>query len=190
MNIYTRAGDKGTTRIVGGKVRRKDDIRIETNGMLDEANAFIGMLRSKLPQEHYWQKGLFKIQTDIMDMMSHIATPSEVRDRNDINKPIDGAVFCEQWIDQMLEEIPKPHNWFLLPGGTKIAALCHVIRTKIRTAERRLVTLNEEDSVEQFIPEYINRLSDLFFVMSRYELYKANLSEEKLRPFRKKRPKK
>lgn len=190
MNVYTRTGDKGKTRIFGGQVRRKDDIRVEANGIIDGANSFIGLLRSKLPLEHPWQEKLFKIQTDVMDMMSHIATISEMREKNTVDRPTDGAEFCEQWIDEMLEEMPKPHDWFILPGGNEVSALCHVVRTQMRTGERRLWTLHDEDPVEEYILKYINRLSDLFFVMSRYELYKANLPEEKLRPFRRRKKKK
>ncbi len=184
MRIYTRTGDKGLTKIFGGMACKKDDIRIECNGKLDEANSFIGLLRSKLDENHQWQKGLFKIQTDIMDIMSHIATHSSKRSDNDVNRPVDGEKFCEQWIDDMLNEMPQPHDWFILPGGNEVSALCHVVRTTMRTAERRLFTLNQEDPVEEFVLKYINRLSDLFFVLARYELFKADLTEEKLRPFK------
>jgi ATP:cob(I)alamin adenosyltransferase len=187
MRIYTRTGDKGLTSIFGGMACKKDDIRIESNGKLDEANSFIGLLRSKLNENHPWQKGLFKIQTDVMDMMSHIATHSIKRSENNVDRPIDGERFCEQWIDDMLNEMPQPHDWFILPGGNEVSALCHVIRTTMRTAERRLFTLHQEDPVEEFILKYINRLSDLFFVFARYELFKSDLSEEKLRPFQRAR---
>jgi ATP:cob(I)alamin adenosyltransferase len=163
---------------------KKDDIRIECNGKLDEANSFIGLLRSKLDENHQWQMGLFKIQTDIMDMMSHIATHSSKREENKVARPDDGEGFCEHWIDEILNEMPEPHDWFILPGGNEVSALCHVVRTTLRTAERRLFSLHNVDPVEEFILKYINRLSDLFFALSRYELYKAQLPEEKLRPFR------
>ncbi len=84
----------------------------------------------------------------------------------------------------MLDEMPGPHDWFILPGGNEVSALCQVIRATMRTAERRLITLNREDEVLPYIFKYINRLSDLFFVLARYELYKAGFDEEKLRPFR------
>lgn len=189
MRIYTRTGDKGRTKIFGGMACEKDDIRIECNGKLDEANSFIGLLRSKLDENHPWQTGLFKIQTDVMDMMSHIATHSTKRSENDVTRPVDGEQFCEQWIDDMLNEMPQPHNWFILPGGNEVSALCHVIRTTMRTAERRLFTLHREDPVEGFILKYVNRLSDLFFVFARYELFTSDLSEEKLRPFKRERKK-
>ncbi len=184
MRVYTRTGDKGFTQIFGGMTCKKPDIRIECNGKLDEANSFIGLLRSKLGENHNWQKGLFKIQTDLMDMMSHIATHSSQREKNEVARPVDGEQFCEHWINDMLNEMPEPHDWFILPGGNEVSALCHVVRTTVRTAERRLFSLHDEDPVEEFILKYINRLSDLFFTLARYELYKAQLTEEKLRPYR------
>ena len=184
MKIYTRTGDKGKTSIVGGQICSKDDIRIECNGKLDEANSFIGLLRAQLPEDHKWQVQLQKIQTDLMDIMSHIATPSSLRDQNKINRPVDGPAWCEKWIDEMLAEIPEPHDYFILPGGTVVSAQCHVIRTVLRTAERRMVTLNRKDPVEEFILKYVNRLSDLFFILARYELYVEGFDEERLRPFK------
>ncbi|NJM15651.1 MAG: cob(I)yrinic acid a,c-diamide adenosyltransferase [Bacteroidales bacterium] len=184
MRIYTRTGDKGKTSIVGGTLVDKDDARIECNGMLDEANSTIGLLRAKLAGNHPWQEKLQKIQIDVMNFMSHVATPSTMRKLNKIDRPTDGDKLCEEWIDSMLNSMEGRHDYFILPGGNEASALCHVIRTQFRTAERRLVTLNRHDPVEEFIMKYVNRLSDLFFVMARYELYQAGFDEEKLRPFR------
>jgi cob(I)alamin adenosyltransferase len=184
MRIYTKTGDKGKTDIFSGMRVDKDDSRIECNGKLDEVNCTIGLLRVKLPVGHSWQTGLYKIQVDLMDMMSHVATHSELRDKNPVNRPEDGDKYCEEWIDTMLNEMDGPHDYFILPGGNEVATLCHIIRAQIRTAERRLITLNKLDPVDGYILKYINRLSDLFFVMTRYELYKSGLDEEKLRPFR------
>ena len=183
MRVYTRTGDKGTTGIYGGTRVDKDDIRIECNGMLDEVNCTIGLLRVKLAKEHIWQTGLYKIQVDMMDMMSHVATPSSLRDKNPIDRPFEGDKYCEEWIDAMLGEIDGPSNYFVLPGGNEVSALCHVVRAQMRTAERRLTTLNKIDPVDEYIIRYVNRLSDLFFTMSRYELFKSDYNEEKLRPF-------
>ena len=96
---------------------------------------------------------------------------------------MDGPKECENWIDDMTEKMDGPHDYFILPGGNQISAQCHVIRACIRTAERRLITLHKTDPVEEFIIKYVNRLSDLFFTMSRYELFTSGYSEEKLRPF-------
>ena len=184
MRIYTRKGDKGTTQMYGGLSCKKDDIRIECNGMLDEANSCIGLLRSKLSDTHVWHEGLYKIQTDIMDIMSLIATLSSQRSSNKVPRPLSGYEFCEKWIDALLAEIPSSQDFFILPGGTEVSALCHVVRVKIRTAERRLYALHAVDPVEDFIFKYINRMSDLFFVLAKHELYTANIPEEKVRLFK------
>ncbi len=192
MKIYTRKGDTGMTGVFGGKRESKDSARIECNGALDEANSTIGLLRSKLGNDHEWQQNLHKIQKDLMDMMSHLARPSDSKKENPNPKPIDGADFCEQWMDDMEAKISSPSDYFLLPGGNEISALCHVCRTQIRRGERRLVTLMHEDpgSVEEYVVAYINRLSDLFFTMARAEMDKAGVAEEKWQLFLYKRKKK
>lgn len=183
MKIYTKTGDRGKTGIYGGMRCDKDDIRIECNGILDEVVSEIGVLRTQLPADHNWQEKLYKIQVDMMDMMSHVATHSSLREQNPIRKATDGPEFCEKWIDKMMDSMAGPNDYFILPGGNPIAARCHVIRSKMRTAERRLITLHKQDPVEEFILKYINRLSDLFFALARFELYTAGYTEEKLRPF-------
>ena len=192
MKIYTRKGDTGMTGVFGGKREYKDSARIECNGALDEANSTIGLLRAKLGNDHEWQPNLHKIQKDLMDMMSHLARPSDSKKENTNPKPVDGADFCEQWMDAMEAAISSPSDYFLLPGGNEISALCHVCRTQIRRGERRLVTLMHQDpnSVEEYVVAYINRLSDLFFTMARAEMDKAGVAEEKWQLFLYKRKKK
>ncbi|RDV11340.1 cob(I)yrinic acid a,c-diamide adenosyltransferase [Pontibacter diazotrophicus] len=192
MKIYTRKGDKGTTGVFGGKREDKDSARIECNGALDEANSTIGLLRAKLNPEHEWQPNLHRIQKDLMDMMSHLARPSDSNKENPNPKPVDGAEFCEQWLDELEESISSPSDYFLLPGGNEISALCHVCRTQIRRGERRLVALMKEDPicVEEYIIAYVNRLSDLFFTLARAEMDKAGVAEEKWQLFLYKRKKK
>ena len=192
MKIYTRKGDKGTTGVFGGKREDKDSARIECNGALDEANSTIGLLRAKLGPEHEWQPNLHRIQKDLMDMMSHLARPSDSNKVNPNPKPVDGAEFCEQWLDELEGAITSPSDYFLLPGGNEISALCHVCRTQIRRGERRLVTLMKGDPecVEDYIISYVNRLSDLFFTMARAEMDKAGVAEEKWQLFLYKRKKK
>ncbi|GAB3529075.1 cob(I)yrinic acid a,c-diamide adenosyltransferase [Pontibacter brevis] len=192
MKIYTRKGDKGTTGVFGGKREDKDSARIECNGALDEANSTIGLLRVKLGPEHEWQPNLHRIQKDLMDMMSHLARPSDSNKENPNPKPLDGAEFCEQWLDELEDNISSPSDYFLLPGGNEISALCHVCRTQIRRGERRLVTLMKEDPacVEDYIIAYVNRLSDLFFTLARAEMDKAGVAEEKWQLFLYKRKKK
>lgn len=190
MKIYTKKGDKGSTGLFGGKRVLKDDVRVECYGTLDEVNSTIGLLRVKLGPTHEWQPKLHKIQKDMMDMMSHLARPSDTKKINTNPMPEDGAQFCEEWIDALESQMTSPSDYFLLPGGNEVSALCHVVRTQMRRGERRLVTLQKEDEVHEAIPAYINRLSDLFFTLARAEMDKAGVAEEKWQLFLYKRFKK
>lgn len=183
MKIYTKKGDKGTTGLFGGSRVSKDDVRIECIGTLDEANSTIGLLRVKLGAGHEWQANLHKIQKDLMDMMSHLARPSDAKKENKNPMPVDGAAFCEEWIDALEAAMTSPSDYFLLPGGNEVSALCHVVRTQMRRGERRLVSLTKTDEVHEAIPAYINRLSDLFFTLARAEMDKAGVAEEKWQLF-------
>jgi len=183
MKIYTKKGDKGMTGLFGGKRVHKDDARVECVGTLDEVNSTIGLLRAKLGAEHPWQTNLHRIQKDLMDMMSHLARPSDCKKENTNARPTDGAEFCEQWIDQLEGAMTSPSDYFLLPGGNEISALCHVVRTQMRRGERTLVSLMKEDEVEEYILAYVNRLSDLFFTLSRSEMDQAGVAEEKWQLF-------
>lgn len=192
MKIYTRKGDTGKTGVFGGKRTAKNSARIECIGTLDEVNSTIGLLRAKLGETHEWQANLHRIQKDMMDMMSHLARPSDSKKVNPNPKPVDGASFCEAWLDELEAGISSPSDYFILPGGNEISALCHVCRTQIRRGERNLVSLWEEDPecVEEYIMAYVNRLSDLFFTMSRAEMDKEGVAEEKWQLFLYKRKKK
>jgi cob(I)alamin adenosyltransferase len=189
MKIYTKKGDKGTTALFGGSRVDKDDVRVNCYGTLDEVNSTIGLLRAKLAADHEWQPNLQKIQKDMMDMMSHLARPSDCKKENPNPKALDGAEFCEQWIDELEAAMTTKSDYFLLPGGNEISALCQVVRTQMRRGERLLVTLMKHDTVEDYIPAYINRLSDLFFILARAEMDKAGLAEEKWQLFLYKRKK-
>jgi ATP:cob(I)alamin adenosyltransferase len=183
MKIYTKKGDTGTTGLFGGSRVAKDDVRVECIGTLDEVNSSIGLLRVQLGTEHAWQPKLHKIQKDMMDMMSHLARPSDAKKINSNPMPEDGAAFCEAWIDELEAAMTSPSEYFLLPGGNEISALCHLVRTQMRRGERRLTTLMRADTVHPAIPAYINRLSDLFFTMARAEMDKAGVAEEKWKLF-------
>jgi len=183
MKIYTKKGDRGTTGLFGGSRVSKDDVRVECLGTLDEANSTIGLLRVKLGNEHPWQGKLHTIQKDLMDMMSHLARPSTATKVNTNPMPEHGAAMCEEWIDELENAMSSPSDYFLLPGGNEISALCHVVRTQIRRGERTLVSLMRTDEVHDAIPAYINRLSDLFFTLARAEMDKAGVAEEKWQLF-------
>lgn len=182
MRIYTRGGDKGRTGIHGGGRVEKDDIRIEANGTLDEVNAEIGVVRSLLTADDPWQEILGKIQREMMTVMSQVATPSALRDQNPNRLPGDLAAYCERQIDLLAEEL-EDNGYFVLPGGTPVAAHLQLARTIVRRAERRLWTLHRQDAVPSEILSFVNRLSDLFFTMARYEVFRSGDAEERWKSF-------
>jgi ATP:cob(I)alamin adenosyltransferase len=183
MAIFTRGGDKGRTSLAGGIRVPKNHPRVEANGALDEANCFIGLLRVKLGDDHPWQPKLYKVQLSIMHTMSHIANLPESPRQSTSPKVEDGALFCESWIVEMTDEMGESHD-FILPGQTEISALCHIVRSTIRRAERELSPAMLSNEIEGWIAAFINRLSDLFFTLAKFDLYKSNLPEEKVKPFR------
>lgn len=185
--VYTRTGDKGTTGIHGGTRVPKDDIRIEANGCLDELNAVIGIIRSLLPAEDSWQELLHAIQRELMVVMSHVATPIGVVNPNPLSAQ-ELTRRCEQEMDAMTALL-QDHGYFLLPGGTPVSAQLQFARTVARRAERRLWTLHRQDSINEDILCFINRLSDLFFVMARMEMQRQEWPEEKWQAFAYKRKK-
>lgn len=183
MKIYTRGGDKGKTGIHGGHRVEKDDIRIEANGTLDELNSSLGFLRALIGEQHEWQDMLYELQRILMIVMSQVATPSEERSGNPNRLPENADRYCEERIDELSEAIQHPSSHFILPGGTLVSAQCHVARTIARRAERRLWTLNRKDEVPALILRFVNRLSDLLFVMARYEMDKQGTAEERWNSF-------
>ncbi len=188
MRIYTRGGDKGRTGIHGGERVDKDDIRIEANGTLDEVNAEIGIVRALLPAGHEWHDLLGKIQREMMVVMSHVATPSAIRDKNPNALSEDLVAFCEQQIDDLSAKM-EDNGYFILPGGSPVSAHLQLARTIVRRAERRLWTLNRKDPVSPEILQFVNRLSDLFFIMARYEMFRQGNAEERWQSFLYKRKK-
>lgn len=183
MRIYTRGGDKGKTGIHGGQRVDKDDIRIEANGCIDELNSMIGVVRAFLPPDHQWQNLLFEIQSQIMVVMSHVATPSELRDKNPNILDPNIVSSVEANIDNIVEQMTDGNSHFVLPGGTLISAHLHMARTIARRSERRLWTLNKKDEVPPLILQFVNRLSDLFFTMARFEMLSQGQMEEKWNHF-------
>lgn len=184
--IYTRTGDEGTTGIHGGTRVPKDDIRIEANGCLDELNALLGIIRSLLPETDEWQQKLYFIQRNLMVVMSHVATPSALRAQNPNELPQDLDKFCEEWMDEMMSQL-EDNGYFILPGGTQLSAQLQYARAVARRAERRLWTLHRKDAVAQEILRFVNRLSDLLFVMARFEMQRQQWPEEKWQSFAYKR---
>ncbi|MFV0536282.1 MAG: cob(I)yrinic acid a,c-diamide adenosyltransferase [Dysgonomonas sp.] len=182
MKIYTRSGDKGKTGIHGGQRVDKDDIRIEANGCLDELNSMLGVVRAYLPEKHDFDNILFSIQTEIMVVMSHVATPSDIWEKNPNKLNEEIVAFCEQLIDLYNDKL-EDNRFFVLPGGNLVSSHLQLARTIARRGERRLWTLNRKDEVPQTIMQFINRLSDLLFVMARYEMQSQGKMEDKWQHF-------
>lgn len=180
--IYTRTGDSGTTAIHGGLRVAKTDIRIEANGCIDELNVAVGSVRTSLLSDHEWQPLLRGVQLNLMTAMSLVATRSDMSEKNPSSLPKDLVDALEHCIDEINRQC-SPADSFILPGGTPLASSLHQARVLARKAERWLWRLHEEDPVPEIILIYLNRLSDLFFIMSRYELQQADCKEEIWREF-------
>ncbi len=167
MKIYTGIGDAGKTRLFGGDEVDKDHLRLHVYGTLDELNSQIGVAVATGLTEHTHTK-LIAIQRDIFRISAILATPDpEKFDMkpavvdNDIKR-------LENWIDETEAEL-EPLKNFILPGGGAASAALHVTRTVCRRAERHLATLSRQTAIAGDIMIYLNRLSDLFFVLARLE---------------------
>ncbi len=183
MAITTKTGDKGTTSLFGGTRVDKDHIRIESNGLIDEANSRLGLLVYELGKYHEWTNRLIKIQRNLMLLMSHIATPADCNKPNPKPHPKEAVSQCDEWIDELNLFLDNEKLAFVLPGGTKVSSLCHFVRTAMRTAERKLITLNKEEPVPEYILQYFNRLSDLFYLLAMSDLKSKNIQPEKFMIF-------
>ncbi len=166
MKIYTKGGDSGKTSLIGGKRVLKSDNRIEAYGTVDELIAFTGLLRDQDINESIRNK-LIRIQDRLMVCASILAA-----DCDDCNVKLpelheNDVVFLEKEIDAMERNI-SPLNSFVLPGGHPSVSLCHVARTICRRAERCIIKLDAENSVQAILIKYVNRLSDYFFVLARF----------------------
>lgn len=165
MKIYTKTGDKGSTSLLGGERVGKDDVRIEGYGTVDELNTHIGMLDAFVDDESISDK-LNILQSTLFDIGSHLA--SEDPDHPALPKLKETiATDLEAAIDHM-ETALEPLKTFILPAGSKAIAQCHICRTVCRRAERRVVSLNKLEDRYSVIVLILNRLSDYFFVLSRY----------------------
>lgn len=171
MRIYTRAGDTGDTGLYGGQRVRKDDVRVETYGTVDEANALLGIAIADLGGGEELREIVTGLQNDLFVVGGDLATPLDRDTPDKTAVPRMTAFHVEQLeaqIDRLEPGLPPLRN-FILPGGSLIAANLHLARAVVRRAERRLVTLMdvEPDSVNPETLRYLNRLADLLFVLAR-----------------------
>ena len=166
MKIYTKAGDKGETSLLGGKRVKKYNLRIQAYGTCDELNAWIGLLRDQNIHEDH-QLFLIKIQERILTIGSHLASLHDEDLKNNLPSiSNDDIAEIEQHIDAMENELPTMQN-FILPGGHQIVSYCHIARTVCRRCERYIIELADADYVDPNIIKFFNRVSDYLFVLSR-----------------------
>lgn len=169
MKIYTKTGDKGETGLFGGERVSKDSLRISAYGTVDELNSSIGLAISEVKDEGV-KKNLIKIQNQLFMVGSDLATPEDEKTKklNILRTPASFYTDLEQMIDEYDAQLEELRN-FILPGGSKSAAMLHVCRTICRRAEREVVALKNSVTIGENIIIFLNRLSDLLFVLSRFE---------------------
>ncbi len=170
--VYTGVGDRGTTRLVGGSEVAKDDARVESYGSVDELNAIVGLVRtvnaSTTAAGQRLEMLLRQVQNDLFNVGADLATPAASRWEGMVRVGRPDIQRLEAWIDELNGTLP-PLTEFILPGGGPVSAHLHQARTVCRRAERRTTTLTREDpSVGEDVLIYLNRLSDLLFVLGRW----------------------
>jgi cob(I)alamin adenosyltransferase len=178
MKIYTKTGDKGETGLFGGGRVAKDSLRIEAYGTVDELNSHIGLALTEVKDKDV-KKLLEKIQNQLFALGSDLATPEEKFDVPRITKNFYEEI--ENSIDHFESRLDDLKH-FILPGGSKSASLLHICRTITRRAERRAVSLSKKEKISEDIIIYLNRLSDLFFVLSRVENKAHGITDTKWIP--------
>jgi cob(I)alamin adenosyltransferase len=176
FKIYTKTGDKGETSLIGGTRLPKQHIRIESYGTVDELNSQLGLIRDVTPETEFNFEILLHIQDRLFTIGSHLAADPE---KNKMVLPAlfeEDVIALEKAIDKMNDVLPEMKH-FVLPGGHIHVSYAHIARTVCRRAERAVLKLSENEKVEAIIPQYLNRLSDYIFVLSRYMSQKLNAKE-------------
>lgn len=163
--IYTRGGDKGKTSLGTGKRVLKSSSRMNAIGDVDEANACIGIARLNADGEI--DRLLSHIQNDLFDVGADLCVPLEGEEKERLRVNPHQVTFLEESIDFYNKPLP-PLSSFVLPGGAPLSAMLHHARTVVRRAERTVCLLNEADAINIVVIHYLNRLSDLLFVLARY----------------------
>ena len=171
--VYTRTGDKGTTALVGGARVPKDSPRVACYGAIDELNAVMGLARSfnaeaeASPSRDKLETILARPQNELFDLGSELATPPEAEYEGMFKVGADDVRALEQLMDECQAEL-EPLKSFILPGGGPVSAFLHQARTVCRRAERDVLRLSREEVIGEHVMPYVNRLSDLLFVLSRW----------------------
>ncbi len=167
MKIYTKTGDDGTTALVGGVRVSKDSLRVECYGTVDELNSLLGLVNAETINNSVTEL-LITIQNKLFTMGGELATPSNKNDLNNLKLGTEDILLLEYNIDKYENKL-EPLKQFILPGGSKGAALLHFARSVCRRAERLVTSLSKNEKISENILTYLNRLSDLLFVLARFE---------------------
>jgi cob(I)alamin adenosyltransferase len=168
LKIYTKTGDKGDTGLIDGSRISKSDLRIRAYGEVDEANSHIGMIISSIEKKSIFddvRKILLNVQQDLFVLGAELANPNTLKDDNMLVKR-EMISTIEKYIDNFESEL-APISYFILPGGSIESSLLHICRTVVRRAETSAVALAKGQRINQEILTYLNRISDLFFVLAR-----------------------
>lgn len=163
MQLYTKTGDKGLTKLVGGQSIAKDAERVMAYGTIDELNSWIGYIISKMEAEAPLQSELLQLQHYLFDCGSDLSTPQGVYPYK-VNKQL------VKWIEERIDtyaDIPPALETFILPGGDEVAAMLHMARTIARRAERHIVSTMWTTDINNEVLVFVNRLSDYFFALAR-----------------------
>lgn len=183
FRIYTKTGDKGETALFGGRRVPKSHLRVEAYGTVDELNSFIGLLRDST-EDRAVGDVLGQIQHRLFSIGAHLASdPAKTTAAPDL-EPGD-ILSLEQAMDEMDSRLPELKN-FILPGGHPLVSLCHICRTVCRRAERMVVALHYHEPVDERVLQYLNRLSDYFFMLARQLAQDAGVAEVVWNPRNKK----
>ena len=172
--IYTRGGDRGETGLIGGQRVPKDDLRVEAYGAVDELNAQLGAARA-IVRDRDLEEVLDRLQNRLFDLGAELATPKGTQKTPSAITAAEVQVL-EGVIDLYQETLP-PLREFILPAGGELATALHVARTVCRRAERRVVSLHRRDALNAEILSYLNRLSDLLFVLARVANARATIAD-------------
>ena len=168
--IYTRTGDDGTTGLGDGTRIKKDHARMDLIGTVDEINSLLGLLAAEIPRDDSTHELILTCQHRLFDLGGELSIPGY---STISSEHVD---YLESRIDSLNKELPALEN-FILPGGSRPAAICHLIRSVSRRAERLMVTLSSHEDINPSAMPFINRFSDLFFVVAR-TLARRNGAEE------------
>ena len=162
--IYTKIGDKGSTQLGDGKMVNKNSLRVDAYGSVDETNATIGL--SILRTNIKIKKILKIVQNDLFDLGADLCIPDK-KNTQKLKITKDRVDYIEEKIDNFNKELSSL-NSFILPGGSESSTYLHIARTVTRRAERKIVALSKKEKINPIAIIYLNRLSDLLFVLARY----------------------